>query len=94
MDDYADFVPQIIRMPLSLKKKIKKNQTIDVCRGNKKSILLLVLILLSSNFFSIWKKVLVRVNLLYSLQDSNATEYANNYNENKAGIQRIMMSPF
>ena len=85
--DYADFVPQNFwSEAITALRKIKKNQTIlMLAEGTKPSQFAAGFdFTFGFNFFSAMEKVFSESKSATTLQDSNAIEYANNYNpENK-----------
>jgi glycosidase len=85
--DYADFVPQNFwSEAITTLRKIKKNQTIlMLAEGSKVNHFAAGFdFTFGFNFFSTMEKVFGESKSATTLQDSNATEYANNYNpENK-----------
>ncbi|MDI1305221.1 MAG: alpha-amylase family glycosyl hydrolase [bacterium] len=81
--DYADFVPQNFwSEAITALRKIKKNQNIlMLAEGSKVSQFAAGFdYTFGFNFFSALEKVFKENKSATTLQDSNATEYANNYN--------------
>ena len=81
--DYADFVPQNFwSEAITALRKIKKNQNIlMLAEGSKVSQFAAGFdYTFGFNFFSTLEKVFKENKSATTLQDSNATEYANNYN--------------
>ncbi|MBP6181305.1 alpha-amylase family glycosyl hydrolase, partial [Flavobacterium sp.] len=81
--DYADFVPQNFwSEAITALRKIKKNQNIlMLAEGSKVSQFAAGFdYTFGFNFFSTLEKVFGESKSATTLQDSNATEYANNYN--------------
>ncbi|WP_035669153.1 alpha-amylase family glycosyl hydrolase [Flavobacterium sp. 83] len=81
--DYADFVPQNFwSEAITALRKIKKNQNIlMLAEGSKVSQFAAGFdYTFGFNFFSTLEKVFKESKSATTLQDSNATEYANNYN--------------